>query len=99
MTYDHYKSTNPADAELGSVTPNPYPGLRPMSEAPHDREIIAVLADVDERVKVIYGSISGPGWLDEEAWWDADGDGAEGLNGEAPSWRHWANDELAGWLP
>jgi hypothetical protein len=98
MTYDDWLTTNPADAELGSsAPPNPYPGLRPMSEAPradYTKPIIVILADYDEnkdpRREVFWSEAL---WSDGGLWFDANGDGAP--DGK---WDRWEDDELAGWL-
>jgi hypothetical protein len=103
MNYDDWKSTDHSRDEIGSTTPNPYPGLRPMSEAPRGqgylKPIIGVLHDADDdadpRVTVFH-SID---WEGRESWFDANGDGADGLYDDGPRWRNWDTDEFAGWLP
>lgn len=99
MNYDDWKSTDHSRDEIGSTTPNPYPGLRPMSEAPRDdytKPIIVILADIDEnedpRREVFWDEVDWPNR--EGRWMDANGDGAP--DGR---WDWWTDDELAGWLP
>ena len=98
MTYDQWKAIK--DEGERPADPGIYPGLHPMSEAPHVdymAPITAVLIDYDEgtdpRVKVFY-SDQDKFWTGQDVWFDASGDGAEDS-----IWRHWDTEEFAGWLP